>query len=41
MFAKMESTGQGLILTGFSRARVNSNLTFKLGENLPVYLTIV
>ena len=27
--------------SGFSRTRVNSNLTFKWGENLPVYLAIV
>ena len=25
----------------FSKTRVNSNLTFKWGENLPVYLAIV
>ena len=25
----------------FSRTRVNSNLTIKLGENLPVYFAIV
>ena len=29
------------VRTGFSRTRVNSNLTFKWGENLPVYLAIV
>ena len=38
--SKKDSTGQGFNFE-FSRTRVNSNLTFKMEDNLPVYLAIV
>ena len=40
VFSRTDSTGHCEVNSGFSSTRVNSNLTFKWGENLPVYLKL-